>query len=129
MAFFCIPLGNCCVGESAPNIMLMRISIHLNKCNIGRQQDVRATEIDKVDMHSSFGAGDIVRALVVSLITETLFCLNIIRRDEIVVCEKTLKEPILFYEYFANLDFNCFPGNIDQNVMLFFSMKFHGGSF
>ncbi|RVX11399.1 hypothetical protein CK203_019671 [Vitis vinifera] len=32
-----------------------------------RQQDVRATEIDKVDMHSSFRPGDIVRALVVSL--------------------------------------------------------------
>ncbi|KAL0317527.1 UNVERIFIED_CONTAM: Exosome complex component CSL4 [Sesamum angustifolium] len=31
-----------------------------------RQQDVRATEIDKVDMHSSFRPGDIVRALVVS---------------------------------------------------------------
>ncbi|CAL0316635.1 unnamed protein product [Lupinus luteus] len=32
-----------------------------------RQQDVRATEIDKVDMHLSFRPGDIVRALVVSL--------------------------------------------------------------
>ncbi|KAI4311026.1 hypothetical protein MLD38_035963 [Melastoma candidum] len=32
-----------------------------------RQQDVRATEIDKVDMHSSFRPGDIVRALVLSL--------------------------------------------------------------
>ncbi|KAL2549404.1 Nucleic acid-binding [Forsythia ovata] len=32
-----------------------------------RQQDVRATEIDKVDMHSSFHPGDIVRALVLSL--------------------------------------------------------------
>ncbi|KAG9151608.1 hypothetical protein Leryth_019964 [Lithospermum erythrorhizon] len=32
-----------------------------------RQQDVRATEIDKVDMHSSFRPGDIVKALVVSL--------------------------------------------------------------
>lgn len=31
-----------------------------------RQQDVRATEIDKVDMHLSFRAGDIVRAMVVS---------------------------------------------------------------
>ncbi|KAK4366487.1 hypothetical protein RND71_014367 [Anisodus tanguticus] len=30
-----------------------------------RQQDVRATEIDKVDMHLSFRPGDIVRALVV----------------------------------------------------------------
>ncbi|KAH7867532.1 hypothetical protein Vadar_034620 [Vaccinium darrowii] len=32
-----------------------------------RQQDVRATEIDKVDMHSSFRPGDIVRASVLSL--------------------------------------------------------------
>ncbi|KAG8380388.1 hypothetical protein BUALT_Bualt06G0010200 [Buddleja alternifolia] len=32
-----------------------------------RQQDVRATEIDKVEMHSSFRPGDIVRALVLSL--------------------------------------------------------------
>ncbi|KAH9784162.1 S1 motif domain-containing protein [Citrus sinensis] len=31
-----------------------------------RQQDVRATEIDKVDMHLSFRPGDIVRASVVS---------------------------------------------------------------
>lgn len=32
-----------------------------------RQQDVRATEIDKVDMHLSFRPGDTVRALVLSL--------------------------------------------------------------
>jgi exosome complex component CSL4 len=32
-----------------------------------RQQDVRATEIDKVDMFQSYRPGDIVRALVVSL--------------------------------------------------------------
>lgn len=32
-----------------------------------RQQDVRATEIDKVDMHASFHAGDTVRAVVLSL--------------------------------------------------------------
>ncbi|CDP04263.1 unnamed protein product [Coffea canephora] len=32
-----------------------------------RQQDVRATEIDKVEMHASFHPGDIVRALVLSL--------------------------------------------------------------
>ncbi|KAG6750711.1 hypothetical protein POTOM_045220 [Populus tomentosa] len=41
-----------------------------------RQQDVRATEIDKVDMHLSFRPGDIVRALVVSFMFEVLilFC-------------------------------------------------------
>ncbi|PWA68143.1 nucleic acid-binding, OB-fold-like protein [Artemisia annua] len=32
-----------------------------------RQQDVRATEIDKVDMHTSFRPGDIVKASVISL--------------------------------------------------------------
>ncbi|XP_026433641.1 exosome complex component CSL4-like isoform X4 [Papaver somniferum] len=32
-----------------------------------RQQDVRATEIDKVDMHLSFRNGDIVKAFVLSL--------------------------------------------------------------
>ncbi|XP_031283979.1 exosome complex component CSL4-like [Pistacia vera] len=32
-----------------------------------RQQDVRATEIDKVDKHLSFRPGDIVRSLVLSL--------------------------------------------------------------
>ncbi|OWM71657.1 hypothetical protein CDL15_Pgr005845 [Punica granatum] len=37
-----------------------------------RQQDVRATEIDKVDMHSSFRPGDTVRALVVSLFDSVL---------------------------------------------------------
>ena len=36
-------------------------------CFIGRQQDVRATEIDKVDMYQSYRPGDIVRAVVVSL--------------------------------------------------------------
>lgn len=35
--------------------------------SFNRQQDVRATEIDKVDMHSSFRPGDIVKAVVVSL--------------------------------------------------------------
>lgn len=43
-------------------------SIH-NSC-FDRQQDVRATEIDKVDMHLSFRPGDIVRALVVLLLLE-----------------------------------------------------------
>ncbi|XP_026433638.1 exosome complex component CSL4-like isoform X1 [Papaver somniferum] len=34
---------------------------------VDRQQDVRATEIDKVDMHLSFRNGDIVKAFVLSL--------------------------------------------------------------
>ncbi|RZC81231.1 hypothetical protein C5167_043803 [Papaver somniferum] len=37
---------------------------------VDRQQDVRATEIDKVDMHLSFRHGDIVKALVVSFISD-----------------------------------------------------------
>ncbi|GMY29094.1 exosome complex component CSL4-like isoform X2 [Fagus crenata] len=32
------------------------------------QQDVRATEIDKVDMHLSYRPGDVVKALVVSFL-------------------------------------------------------------
>ncbi|GAB2218522.1 hypothetical protein Droror1_Dr00001749 [Drosera rotundifolia] len=47
-----------CVGEK---------SVREKFSGIIRQQDVRATEIDKVDMHSSFRAGDIVRASVLSL--------------------------------------------------------------
>lgn len=39
-----------------------------------RQQDVRATEIDKVDMHASYRAGDIVRAVVVSLLL-VIYCI------------------------------------------------------
>lgn len=40
-------------------------SSSIHNSYFGRQQDVRATEIDKVDMHLSFRPGDIVRALVV----------------------------------------------------------------
>lgn len=39
-------------------------------CFTCRQQDVRATEIDKVDMYQSYRPGDIVKAMVVSLIDE-----------------------------------------------------------
>ncbi|XP_021734753.1 exosome complex component CSL4 [Chenopodium quinoa] len=42
-------------------------SFRENFTGVIRQQDVRATEIDKVDMHASFRAGDIVRAVVLSL--------------------------------------------------------------
>uniref|UniRef100_A0A2N9EFV1 Exosome complex component CSL4 C-terminal domain-containing protein n=1 Tax=Fagus sylvatica TaxID=28930 RepID=A0A2N9EFV1_FAGSY len=34
-----------------------------------RQQDVRATEIDKVDMHLSYRPGDVVKALVLFFLT------------------------------------------------------------
>lgn len=48
-------------------IYMVRESIFIfdNVSYFDRQQDVRATEIDKVDMHLSFHPGDIVRALVV----------------------------------------------------------------
>lgn len=49
-------------------IQIERFVFISNWCllRLHRQQDVRATEIDKVDMHLSFRAGDIVRAMVVS---------------------------------------------------------------
>ncbi|KAL3695131.1 hypothetical protein R1sor_008782 [Riccia sorocarpa] len=47
-----------CVGQKA---------VREKFTGIIRQQDVRATEIDKVDMPSSFRPGDIVRAEVISL--------------------------------------------------------------
>lgn len=53
------------------NRAFMKITVFLD-----RQQDVRATEIDKVDMHSSFRIGDIVRALVVSF--SLLFCKRVL---------------------------------------------------
>lgn len=47
-----------CVGQK---------SVREKFTGVIRQQDVRATEIDKVDMHLSFRPGDIVKALVLSL--------------------------------------------------------------
>ncbi|TXG66140.1 hypothetical protein EZV62_007415 [Acer yangbiense] len=44
-------------------VMVFHSSYALSEL-FGLQQDVRATEIDKVDMHLSFRPGDIVRALV-----------------------------------------------------------------
>lgn len=46
-----------------------------------RQQDVRATEIDKVDMHLSFRPGDIVRALVLSLGDARAYFLSTAKND------------------------------------------------
>jgi exosome complex component CSL4 len=40
--------------------------------HLDRQQDVRATEIDKVDMYTSFRPGDIIRAEVVSTFSKNL---------------------------------------------------------
>ncbi|KAJ8447775.1 hypothetical protein Cgig2_015138 [Carnegiea gigantea] len=55
-----------CVGER---------SVREKFTGVIRQQDVRATEIDKVDMHASFRVGDIVRAVVVSLVHMVLLFL------------------------------------------------------
>lgn len=46
-----------------------------------RQQDVRATEIDKVDMHASFRPGDIVKALVLSLGDARAYYLSTAKND------------------------------------------------
>lgn len=48
------------------SIYELDLSLRIDFVICNRQQDVRAAEIDKVDMHSSFRPGDIVRALVVS---------------------------------------------------------------
>lgn len=42
------------------------ISLTCDCASLRRQQDVRETEIDKVEIHQSFRPGDIVRAVVVS---------------------------------------------------------------
>ncbi|KAK9087754.1 hypothetical protein Syun_030148 [Stephania yunnanensis] len=71
-----------------------------------RQQDVRATEIDKVDMHSSFRPGDIVKALVVSLhyflricyalVSETCYHDELIRNNHAIV---NLSAPSLSFSF------------------------------
>lgn len=52
---------------SADIMCLGTKSVREKFTGIIRLQDVRATEIDKVDMHMSFHPGDIVRAVVLSL--------------------------------------------------------------
>ncbi|PRQ41656.1 putative polyribonucleotide nucleotidyltransferase, exosome complex component CSL4 [Rosa chinensis] len=52
---------------SADIMCLGTKSVRENFTGIIRLQDIRATEIDKVDMHKSFHPGDIVRAIVLSL--------------------------------------------------------------
>lgn len=54
-----------------------------------RQQDVRATEIDKVDMHLSFRSGDIVRALVLSLGDARAYYLSTAQNELGVVCAES----------------------------------------
>jgi thioredoxin-related protein len=52
--------------------LLMPLSFYF----LARQQDVRATEIDKVDMYQSYRPGDIVRAMVVSFRQKYLLTLH-----------------------------------------------------
>ncbi|XP_061342593.1 uncharacterized protein LOC133288789 [Gastrolobium bilobum] len=54
-------------SASADIVCVGQKSVREKFTGIIRQQDVRATEIDKVDMHLSFRPGDIIRALVLSL--------------------------------------------------------------
>lgn len=54
-----------------------------------RQEDVRATEIDKVDMFQSFRPGDIIRAAVLSLGDSRAFQLSTARNELGVVYAKS----------------------------------------
>lgn len=47
-------------------LLVCIISLTCGCASLRRQQDVRETEIDKVEIHQSFRPGDIVRAMVVS---------------------------------------------------------------
>ncbi|BBH06767.1 Nucleic acid-binding, OB-fold-like protein [Prunus dulcis] len=62
-------LGTKSVREKFTGIISLsgEYTLKLRARSINRLQDVRATEIDKVDMHMSFHPGDIVRAVVLSL--------------------------------------------------------------
>ncbi|CAO2836491.1 unnamed protein product [Amaranthus hypochondriacus] len=61
-----------------------------------RQQDVRATEIDKVDMHASFRAGDIVRAVVLSLGDARAYYLSTAKNElGVVSAESTAGETMI----------------------------------
>ncbi|KHN04958.1 Exosome complex component csl4 [Glycine soja] len=60
-----------------------------------RQQDVRATEIDKVDMHLSFHPGDIVRSLVLSLGDARAYFLSTAKNELGVVSAESIAGEIL----------------------------------
>lgn len=76
-----------CVGER---------SVREKFTGIIRQQDVRATEIDKVDMHASFRAGDIVRAVVLSLGDARAYYLSTVKNElGVVSAESTAGEMMI----------------------------------
>ncbi|KAF3452380.1 hypothetical protein FNV43_RR02813 [Rhamnella rubrinervis] len=61
-----------------------------------RQQDVRATEIDKVEMHLSFRPGDIVRALVLSLGDARAYYLSTAKNElGVISAESATGEPMV----------------------------------
>ncbi|KAJ1281606.1 hypothetical protein BS78_04G318600 [Paspalum vaginatum] len=55
-----------------------------------RQQDVRATEIDKVDMYQSYRPGDIVRAVVLSLGDARAYYLSTVKNELGVVSAQSI---------------------------------------
>jgi len=63
--------------------------VNENFSGIIRQQDVRATEIDKVDLHGSFRPGDIIHALVQSLGDSRAYSLTTRERELGVVYAKS----------------------------------------
>ncbi|XP_040869404.1 exosome complex component CSL4 [Glycine max] len=69
-----------------------------------RQQDVRATEIDKVDMHLSFHPGDIVRALVLSLGDARAYFLSTAKNELGVVSAESIAGEILLIFWECNYD-------------------------
>ncbi|XP_039123781.1 exosome complex component CSL4 [Dioscorea cayenensis subsp. rotundata] len=60
-----------------------------------RQQDVRATEIDKVDMYLSFRPGDIVRALVLSLGDARAYHLSTARNELGVISAQSISGGVM----------------------------------
>ncbi|KDO52484.1 hypothetical protein CISIN_1g028346mg [Citrus sinensis] len=75
-----------------------------------RQQDVRATEIDKVDMHLSFRPGDIVRASVLSLGDARAYFLSTAKNDLGVVSAESTAGKLVY----------CIS-KYDLNIILFYS--------
>ncbi|KAH1191959.1 Exosome complex component CSL4 [Glycine max] len=69
-----------------------------------RQQDVRATEIDKVDMHLSFHPGDIVRALVLSLGDARAYFLSTAKNELGVVSAESIA--VSSAEHLSDRDFH-----------------------
>ncbi len=64
----------------------------MNFCSVrGRLQDVRATEIDKLEMYACFRPGDLLRAEVVSLGDSRSYFLSTARSELGVVYAKSVE--------------------------------------